>query len=181
VSRLGPVFGETVAKVKQKWPDLQVILPAARPVADLVKEVTADWPLKPILLDPATTTPLEKSAAFGAADAALAASGTVSLELAASNTPMVIAYDMNWLSRKIILSMLKTDTVTLVNLVSEMRVVPEFIAANCTAEKIAPAVLDVLANPDRQDTAMKLTMERLGRGQENPGLRAARSVLAALS
>ena len=60
-------------------------------------------------------------AAFAAADLALAASGTVSLDLAANNVPMVIGYDVAPLSRLIIRMLLKTDTVTLVNLVSETR------------------------------------------------------------
>ena len=72
------------------------------------------------------------------------------------------------------------DTVTLVNLVSESRVVPEFIGDRCRADLIAPAVEAVLADPAAQATAMQLTMERLGKGGEPPGLRAARSVLAAL-
>ena len=69
-----------------------------------------------------------KRAAFAAADVALAASGTVSLELAAASLPMVIAYRMNWLSFRLIKAMALIDTVTLVNLVSDTRVVPEFWA-----------------------------------------------------
>ncbi|MFM7444973.1 MAG: lipid-A-disaccharide synthase, partial [Tabrizicola sp.] len=94
--------------------------------------------------------------------------------------PMVIAYDMHpatlWLMRRAAL----IDTVTLVNLVSETRVVPEFIGPDCWADKIAPALEAVLADPSAQKAAMDLTMERLGRGGEPPGLRAARSVLGAL-
>jgi lipid-A-disaccharide synthase len=91
---------------------------------------------------------------------------------------MVIAYDMNWISRTIIERMVKLDTVTLVNLVSETRAVPEFLGAECRAEKIAPALLNLLRAPDLQAQALEVTMERLGRGGEAPGLRAARAVLA---
>ena len=122
----------------------------------------------------------EKRAAFRAADVALAVSGTVSLELAAAGTPMVIAYDMNWLSRQIIGRMVKVDTVTLVNLVSETRAVPEFIGANCLPGPIADGVLRVLDDPGTQQAAMAFTMERLGQGGEAPGLRAARAVLEGL-
>jgi lipid-A-disaccharide synthase len=111
---------------------------------------------------------------------ALAASGTVSLELAASGTPMVIAYDMSWLSRLIIGRMLRVDTVTLVNLVSETRAVPEFLGDRCRADLIAPAVLGLLEAPGAQAEALEVTMERLGRGGEAPGLRAARAVLDGL-
>lgn len=184
VSRLAPIFGQVMKDVLQKRPDLRLVVPAAGPVAGLVKELTANWPQAPLILDPRDTPSRhalsEKRAAFRAADVALAASGTVSLELAASDTPMVIAYDMNWLSRQIISRMLQTDTVTLVNLVSDTRVVPEFIGANCQPEQIAPAILDVLATPQAQKEAMRLTMDRLGLGGEAPGLRAARAVLDGL-
>ena len=123
---------------------------------------------------------LEKICAFHGASWALAASGTVSLELAAADTPMVIAYDVHPLSRAIISRMLKVDTLTLVNLVSGTRTVPELLGADCRAERIAPAVLRLMADPGEQLSAMRLTIERLGRGGEAPGLRAARAVLARL-
>ena len=178
VERLTPVFGETLRQLHQKRPDLRVVLPAASPVATRVRELVADWPIPPQLLNAADLP--EKRAAFAAADVAVAASGTVSLELAAAGTPMVIAYKFNWLSWQIIRRMALTDTVTLVNLVSDSRVVPEFLGENCLPDKIASGVLDVLNNPQSQQEAMALTMERLGRDQEPPGLRAARAVLKAL-
>lgn len=179
VARLAPIFGEVVARLHAVTPELQFVLPAAGPVADAVRTHVTNWAVKPLIIDPSDRA--MKRAAFAAADVAIAASGTVSLELAAANTPMVIAYDMNWLSRQIIGRMLRTDTVTLVNLVSETRVVPEFIGANCQPEKIAAAVLDVLAKPDAQRAAMASTMQRLGQGQDAPGLRAARAVLDGLA
>jgi lipid-A-disaccharide synthase len=72
------------------------------------------------------------------------------------------------------------DTVTLVNLVSDTRVVPEFLGPECTADQIAGGLAKVLANPDAQNAAMAVTMERLGQGGEAPGLRAANAVLARL-
>lgn len=176
VTRLAPVFGAVVGRLKDRHPDLRVALPTVRGVAGLVRAVTADWPVAPRIIE----DPAAKRGAFAAADVALAASGTVSLELAANGCPMVIAYDMHpltlWLMRRAAL----VDTVTLVNLVSETRTVPEFIGPDCRAERIAPALEAVLADPGAQRSAMALTMERLGRGGEPPGLRAARSVLAAI-
>lgn len=181
VARLAPVFGAAVARLVAEKPDLRVVLPAAAPVATMVRQISQGWAGAPVVVDPATDVAGNiKRAAFRAADVALAASGTVSLELAAAQTPMVIAYDMNWLSRAIIGRMLKVDTVTLVNLVSETRVVPEFIGKDCDAAKIAAGVLKVMSAPQAQADAMALTMERLGRGGEDPGLRAARAVLARL-
>ncbi|WP_197917946.1 lipid-A-disaccharide synthase [Thiosulfatihalobacter marinus] len=184
VSRLGPVFGQTLANVLKARPDLKVVLPTTASVAGLVRETVRDWPLEVVVLDPRDKSPevaaREKRAAFRAADVALAASGTVSLELAAAGTPMVIAYDLNWLTRKIAGMMLKVDTFTLVNLISGTRVVPELIAENCRPDLIAPAVLDVLENPGEQAAAMAETMQALGLGGEAPGLRAARAVLDGL-
>ncbi len=179
VSRLIPPFGDTLARVAERLPALRVILPTPRHLADTVREATRDWPGQPLILpapDLATRT-----AAFAAADAALAASGTVSLELAAQSCPMVIAYDMAPLTLWLMRRMARVDTVTLVNLVSDTRTVPEFIGPDCRAERIAPALVSLLENgPGAQAQAMEVTMQRLGRGDEPPGLRAARSVLSHL-
>lgn len=177
VSRLIDRFGEAAGAISSTIPDVQFVIPTTANVHDLVQSRVAHWPISVTVLDPDTP---DKRAWFRRADVALAASGTVSLELAASETPMVIAYDMAWLSRKIISRMLMVDTVTLVNLVSETRVVPEFIGDDCLANPIADAVVQVLADPTAQKGAMRATMERLGKGGEDPGLRAARAVLARL-
>lgn len=184
VSRLTPVFGETLRTVLAARPELQLVIPTTANVTELVREQVKNWPVQPVILSPHGLTKdaylEQKAACFAAADAALAASGTVSLELAATDTPMVIAYDMNWLSRQIISRMLKVDTVTLVNLVSNTRAVPEFIGADCQPDKIASGLLTVLDDSGSQHEAMALTMERLGRGGEAPGLRAAKAVLRGL-
>ncbi len=182
VSRLLPVFHEVAQHLARLRPDLRLVLPAAGPVATVVSEAVRDWPGQPLVIDPRKDPEgAEKRAAFRAADVAVAASGTVSLELAAVGTPMVIAYDMSWLSRQIIGRMLLVDSLTLVNLVSETRAVPEFIGNNCRPEPIAQAVVKVLDAPEAQTDAMRLTMERLGQGGEAPGLRAARAVLDGLA
>jgi len=111
----------------------------------------------------------------------LAASGTVSLELAANDTPMVIAYDMPWLSRQIIGRLLLVNTVTLINLVTNTRYVPEFIGDTCKPELIAPALVSVLNNAHNQRLAMETTMRSLGRNEKAPGIRAALSVMQFLS
>jgi lipid-A-disaccharide synthase len=176
VARLAPVFGQALGALAQRHPDLRVVLPTIPGVAALVAETTADWPVAPMVVQDAAT----KRAAFALADAALAASGTVSLELAANGVPMVIAYDMHWLTLWLMRRMARVDTVTLVNLVSDTRAVPEFIGPDCRADLIAPELGGLLSgdrNRDTQTEAMALTMHRLGQGGEPPGLRAARSVL----
>ncbi|MEL6799287.1 MAG: lipid-A-disaccharide synthase [Pseudomonadota bacterium] len=184
VGRLAPIFGEALRPVIAAQPDARVVVVAAGPVASMVRDLTARWPGAPVVVDPRDQTvdqaEATKRAAFKAADVALAASGTVSLELAAAGTPMVIAYDMAWISRQIIKSMLRIDTVTLVNLVAETRAVPEYLGADCKPNRIAPAVTSLLTTPDPQAEALRVTMDRLGKGGEAPGLRAARAVLGVL-
>ena len=183
VTRLLPIFKDVVARMQSQRADLRFALPVAPSVAAMVREMTAGV-TGLTLIDPTGLSVqdglMAKRAGFQAADVALAASGTVSLELAAAQTPMVIAYDVSWLSRQIFKRMLKIDTVTLVNLVSDTRVVPEFISENCDPALIAPAVLDLLKSPQAQTQALVVTMERLGRGDKDPGLRAARAVLEGL-
>ena len=184
VSRLLPIFRAALTRVVAAHPGARIVIPTTPNVTGLVRSLTEGW-AGVLVLDP-TQAPADayarqKRAAFRAADVALAASGTVSLELAAAGTPMVIAYRMNALSQAIITRLLRVDTVTLVNLVSESRTVPEFIGRDCRPEPIAAAVDSILgAGRPAQIAAMDLTMERLGRGGEAPGLRAARSVLAAI-
>lgn len=177
VTRLMPVLGEVAGRLKAAHPGLRLALPTVRGVAGLVREMAAGWPVVPEIVEEAGA----KRGAFAAADVAVAASGTVSLELAAVGCPMVIAYDMHPLTLWLMRRAARIDTVTLVNLVSETRVVPEFIGDRCRAELIAPAVEAVLAAPDAQRDAMRVTMERLGMGGEPPGIRAARSVLGVIS
>ena len=142
-------------------------------VGDLFDEAAAE----PFEFQPRKLLGIDNDSAFAAADVALAASGTVSLELAATDTPMVIAYDAAPLTRMIVQRMLLVDTVTLVNLVSETRVVPECLGPDCTPDRIARSLESVLRAPDAQPAAMTLTMDRLGKGGEPPGLRAAKAVL----
>nr|WP_206761029.1 lipid-A-disaccharide synthase [Tabrizicola soli] len=176
VTRLAPIFGEVVAGLKARHPELRVALPTVRGVAGLVRELTSGWAVRPEIIE----DPAAKRGAFAAAHVALAASGTVSLELAANGCPMVIAYDMHPLTLWLMRRAARIDTVTLVNLVSETRTVPEFIGPAARAAKIVPALEALLADPSAQQAAMALTMERLGKGGEAPGLRAARSVLRAI-
>ena len=185
VSKLGGVFGEAVAAVAERHPTVRVVVPAAAPVADAVRDIVSNWPVQAIVLDPRDQSydvaTARKRGAFRAANVALAASGTVSLELAAAQTPMVVAYRMHWASFRLIQWLALIDTVTLVNLISETRAVPEFLGPDCQPAPIANALLATLSNPTSQLDAMNTTMDRLGRGDIRPGLRAAQAVLARMT
>ena len=181
IKYLAPIFGRTISELKKALPRSKVVVPAAETVVSELRAQISNWQDDVIVLDPRDHSRdkslLDKQGAFRAADVALAASGTVSLELAANETPMVIGYDMGWLSRQIIGRMVKTDTVTLVNLVSKTRHIPEYIGKNCTSKSLVAALQKTLNSPKDQLAAMRTTMDLLGRKQRPPGERAAVSVL----
>ncbi len=189
ITRIGPRLGAALGPILAAHPSARVVVPAARGVVSLVKDLVADWPGDPIVLDP-TDRPVEafeqdKRAAFAAADVALASSGTVALELAAANTPMVSGFDMHWLSRKIVRYLVarnpsglaKPDRGNLINILTQSDVVPEFIGARCRGDLMAEAALKVLSNPEPQRAAMRSVMTALGAGETDPGTRAARAIL----
>ncbi|MFV0515013.1 MAG: lipid-A-disaccharide synthase [Jhaorihella sp.] len=182
VARLAPIFGAALRLFLADRRGMRVLIPAPAPVAQLVRDLVADWPGEPVVIGAdgfeAPVAEAHKRAAFRGAALALAASGTVSLELAAARTPMLVAYRLNWLTWQIARRMVRLDTVTLVNLVSQTRAVPECLGPDCRPDLVAARLADVQARPDAQAGAMALTMRRLGQGGEAPGLRAARAVLA---
>jgi lipid-A-disaccharide synthase len=179
VTRLLPRFEAALDILRRDHGGLRVVIPTVRGVAGPVRSHAARWSAAPLIVE----TAADKRAAFAAADLALAASGTVSLELAANRVPMVIAHDFNRLTWWMIKRAALIDTATLVNIVSDSRVVPEFLGPACRPAPIAAALGRLIADPaarQAQMRAMELTMDRLGKGGEPPGLRAARSVLAHL-
>jgi lipid-A-disaccharide synthase len=185
IRRLLPVFGATLERLAAARPGLRVVVPMAGGVADAVATVARGWPGAPVLLDPRGAADAEaaKFAAFAASDAALAASGTVALELAATGTPQVIGYDAHWLTRQLARRLLRTRRVNLVNIVTDSDTVPERLGADCRPDLLAADVgrlLDDGAARAAQTAAMTATMVALGRGGPDPGLRAARSVLGFL-
>jgi lipid-A-disaccharide synthase len=182
VARLGPRFGAVVGRLIAARPDVRIVVPTLPARAEQVRALVADWPGTPLVLD--GHAPRRNLAAFAAADVALAASGTVSLDLAQNAVPMVIAYDFNPISRILARRLALVDTVTLVNLVTQTRTIPEFLLDRCQPELIAPALIDLLGNAHaraQQRAAMTEAMRALGQGGDAPGTRAARSVLAFLA
>ena len=182
VRRLGPVFLQTARRMLAKDPGLAVVVPAAETVA---KEVTALFsPLGEALRMVApSASSADKRLAFAAADAALCASGTVTLELAAAGTPMVAAYRTTWLTAQIVRRVIKVNTANLINLISGRTVVPEFLQEFCTVDTLSEALHPLLHDPDAaaaQRDAFDEVMTVMGRGGMPPGARAARSVLGCL-
>ncbi|SFG08482.1 lipid-A-disaccharide synthase [Palleronia marisminoris] len=178
VERLAPIFGAALSRLAARHSSLRAVVPVAPGREEQLREATRDWPGTILLERPDKAA---KTAVFAGARAALAASGTVSLELAKAGTPMVIAYDMSWLSWQILSRMVRTRTVTLVNLIEGQNVVPEFLGPACRPDPIAEALDALWREPGLQTPALARTMAALGQGGEAPGLRAARAVMDGLA
>lgn len=171
-----PAFREAVDLLAQKIPGLVTVLPTVPHVAAKVRAVTQGW-----------TTPLhiveseaDKYAAFDAATIALAASGTVTAELALSRTPMVVAYKVGGLTYFLSRWMMRVKHFTLINILLEREAVPEYLQERATPETLAGAVAHLFADAgarDAQVAAMDEFARKLGEGDEPPSLCAARVLL----
>src|SRR6185437_7709193 len=122
----------------------------------------------------------DKFAAFDAANAALAASGTVTTELALSRTPFVSAYRVGAVTYALGRWLFRLPYFTLVNLLLERKAVPEFLQGDASAENLANAVVPLLTDANaakKQIAALDEAARKLGEGGEPPSLRAARAIL----
>ncbi len=181
VGRLLGVFGETVTRLAAQVPALRVIVPTVAPVAATVGDAVATWPGQPVVIEGTA----EKFDAFAASTAALAASGTVALELALAEVPSVIAYRMNALTWALVQQMIRIPYASLVNLILERELFPEKLQDRCTPEEMTNALAELLA-PNSTAAAVQragfgLLREKLGVGHETPSDRAARIILSRIS
>ncbi len=187
IKRMSPVIRDVLQSVHAANPDIRFVLPAAAAVADMVRRDVATWPIQPTILDRTghdpDTAEMRKRAVFAMSVLAVATSGTVSLELAGQSCPMVIAYQANWMTTRMVKKLALIDTANLINIVTDTRVVPEFLFERCRADLISGAVTELLRKPDMraaQVAACKATMTQLGRDDATANHRAARSVLSAI-
>ena len=183
IRRLMPDFVRTIARLRRADPRLAVVCPVAETVEPEVHSA-----LQPVIPPVHTISPLApkkiRRLAMASADAALCASGTITLELAALGTPMVAAYRTAWLTAEIVRRVIRVNTANLVNLVSETMTVPEYLQEACTPDRLVTALDPLLHDPEaaeRQRAVFSKVMTALGRGGEPPSMRAARSVLRALA
>lgn len=137
-----PIFGETLKLLQQGGASFDVVLPTTAHLAARVADAATAWPVRPTIV----VSDDEKRAAFRIAHAALAKSGTVTLELALAQVPMITAYRMSPLERLVARLLVKTHSAILANLVLGENVIPEYLLFDCTPENLAPAMRDVLAD-----------------------------------
>jgi lipid-A-disaccharide synthase len=147
INHLMPVFGEAVGLVSAAVPGARFVLPAVTHLREAVTEAASRWPVRPEIV----TGDAAKLAAFRSARAALAASGTVTLELALAQVPTVAAYRGAAWEAAIARRLIKLPSVILANLVVGRSVVPEFIQDMATAEALSRNLLAALAEgPERR-------------------------------
>lgn len=177
VTLLLPIFRAAVARLSAELPGLVCILPTVPNVAGKVRALAENWPVPLHILEDAD----DKFASFDAADVALAATGTVTTEVALSGTPMVTAYKLGWLTYALARPFISVKFATLVNILLDREAVPEFIQSRCTPEALSDALLPLFRNPDARGAQIRALDEAthlLGAGEEAPSLRAARTLLA---
>jgi len=188
VARLWPVMAEAVARLAPGLPGLHAVIPVAETVRAEVEAAAVGLAVPAALVAPEEGE-AAKGIAAAAADAALVASGTITLEMAAADTPHVAIYKASWATAAIARRLLRVDTGNLVNLVAgglagPARPVPEFIQERCEPGPIADALRPLLAGgpeAEAQRAAYATAMSALGRGGPAPSARAAASVLRALA
>jgi lipid-A-disaccharide synthase len=146
IRRLLAIFGATIARLSARVGSIELVLPTMPHLLSRVREGVAGWTVPPrVVVEPA-----EKWAAFRTARAALAASGTVTLELALAGVPMVTAYRLPLIEEVILRQLITLNTVILANLVIGENVVPEFLQRDCTPQKLADALVPLLGEtPER--------------------------------
>lgn len=172
-------FGVTLGRLAAEGVSYDLVLPTMPHLLEAVREGAKRWKVEPRIV----IGEQEKRAAFRIAHAALAKSGTVTLELALAGVPMVAAYKGGAVEAWIMRSMIKSNSVILANLVIGDNVVPEFIQQDCTSKKLLPALRDVLADTplrQRQLEAFARMDTIMSTGNQPPSVRAADIVLATL-
>ncbi len=174
VSRLSADFGAALELLRRRAPEMRIVVPTVPAVAAMVEHQVTGWPGDALVIRGED----EKYDAMAAANAALAASGTVALELALARVPTVIAYRMAPLTHFIVRRMVTVKYANLINIIENREIVPELIQEDCRPDRLAQE-LERLLGPagTAQVEACQPALRQLGLGGEAPSRRAARAIL----
>ncbi|MGB1118060.1 MAG: lipid-A-disaccharide synthase [Parvibaculales bacterium] len=179
IRKLAPVFEQTIARVARENENLSVVIPVVPHTREAVRARVAHWPVEAVLVEDES----DKIAAFSAADAALAASGTATLELGMAGLPSVVAYKMGGIMGALLMRVLRVPSAVIVNLVLDAPVMQEFLEDRCTADLITPAVNALLQDDDlnREKRARLAPLaDVLGGAGQPPAARAAEIIRSLL-
>ncbi len=179
IKRNMAIFGETLRLLRGQGIAFEPILPTVPGLLESVRAAAASWPVQPrIVVEDA-----EKKTAFRSARAALAKSGTVTLELALAGVPMVTAYRITEIEAFVARRVIQTSSIILANLILGENVIPEYLQENFTAENLAPALRDILGDTparQRQVEAFTRLEQIMSTGGKRPSELAADGVIATL-
>lgn len=179
IKRNMAVFGDTLRLLRAQGVAFEPVLPTVPGLLDSVRAAAADWPVQPRIV----VSDDDKKAAFRTARAALAKSGTVTLELALAAVPMVTAYRVTEIEAFIARRVIQTSSIILANLILGENVIPEFLQQDFTAENLAPALRDILEETparQRQVEAFARLEDIMSTGGKRPSELAADNVIAML-
>ncbi|RZO36164.1 MAG: lipid-A-disaccharide synthase [Rhodospirillaceae bacterium] len=181
IRKLLSVFRSASTRIAKRYPEAVFVFPTVSHLEDTVARETAGWPGRSIVV----VTVDDKYDAFAASNAAMAASGTVSLELAMARVPHVIAYRMNALTVTLVkmLHGVNQKFANLLNILLDREVVPEFIQEKCTADRVAGGVIDLLEEGetlDRQRASVEQALDALRPPKGTPSGAAADVVMSVL-
>jgi lipid-A-disaccharide synthase len=179
VLRLMEPFGETIRLLRQRMGPMEIVVPAVASVKPLIEQALSGWPQQPYIVEGED----DKFRAFKLANAALAASGTVTLELGVTGTPMVVAYRVDAVASRLRF-LLKVPSVVLANLVLGENAFPEFIQEDCTPDKLSSSLLPLLQESlerEVQVAALKKIREKMFLPLGTPSEKAAEVVMSVLS
>jgi lipid-A-disaccharide synthase len=169
-------FGRAIALVRERIGGAEIVLPTVPHLFDRVVRETAAWPAVPqIVVEPA-----RKWAAFRQARAALAASGTVTLELALAGVPSVIAYKVAVVEEVIARMVATTRTIGLANIILGETVMPELLQRQASPGRLAEALVAIIGDTParrRQLDAFARLDAVMEIGDAAPSARAAAIVL----
>jgi lipid-A-disaccharide synthase len=180
VRRLLPIFRAVLELLLVRYSKIAVVVPTIGGVAREVAAAIKDWPGSPILVLDAE----DKYDAFAASDLAIAASGTVALELALAGVPMIVTYRVTRATAYLVRRMATVRFANLINLVLDRPAIPELLQEDCTPEKIAAAAFRLFDDPavrESQSAALAEGLAQLGVGGISPSLQAADCVLAVIA
>jgi lipid-A-disaccharide synthase len=180
IRRLLPAFGAAVAEVAASRPGIRPVIPLAPAVAGQVAEAVRGWPGRPILLPDAADKPDAYAAARAAGGAGLIKSGTSSLEVAAGGVPMLVAYRLNPITAAIGRRIARVRFASLVNILADEAVIPEFLQERCTPGLLAAGLATLLSDPaarDAQTSRFAALLSALRPPEGTPSEAAAAAVL----
>lgn len=176
VGRLLPVLRQTAVLLAHRYPDLHVVVPTVDTVAHEVYTAVRDWEV-PVTV---VMEPDQRPDAFAACEAAIAASGTVSLELALAGVPHIVAYKANALSVFAFRMLTKLKFVNLVNILVGHEAVPERLQGKCRPDILADDIAVLLRDELRrtaQSADFAAALSKLTPEGTMPSRRAAEVIL----